>query len=54
MVLLFLLVCGLLVLPGPSTEMLGSYINAVTAAGWTAVALILLFLYYVFRTEGKR
>ena len=52
--LLFLTVCGILTLPGSSSDMLGTYIHSVTAASWTALALILLFLFYIFRTEGKR
>ncbi|MBQ8641673.1 MAG: hypothetical protein IJ480_05590 [Clostridia bacterium] len=52
--LLFLWVCMILALPGPVSASLTPYVPFVTAAGWIAVALILVFLAYVVYTAKKR
>ena len=52
--LLFFCVCMLLALPGPVSVSLTPYVPFVTAAGWIAVALIVIFLAYVVYTAKKR
>lgn len=54
LVLLFLVVCLLLAAPIPASASLTPYIRFVTAAGWLAVVLIVVFLAYVVYTAKKR
>lgn len=51
---LFVVVCLLLASPGPASAALAPYIRFVTAAGWTAAALIVAFVAYVVYTAKKR
>ncbi len=51
---LFVLVCMLLAQPGPVSASLTTYMQFVTASGWTAVFCIVAFLAYVVYTAKKR
>ncbi|MBR5444981.1 MAG: hypothetical protein IKV57_02595 [Clostridia bacterium] len=51
---LFVIVCLLLAAPAPASAVITPYIRFVTAAGWTAVLLIVAFLAYVVYTAKKR
>lgn len=51
---LFMVVCLLLAQPVPASAALTPYLRFVTAAGWIAVVLILVFLAYVVYTAKKR
>ena len=50
---LFVIVCLLLAAPAPASAVT-PYIRFVTAAGWIAVFLIVVFLAYVVYTAKKR
>jgi len=51
---LFVIVCLLLAAPAPASAAVTPYIRFVTAAGWIAVFLIVVFLAYVVYTAKKR
>ncbi len=51
---LFLSVCMLFAHPMPVPAELHSLMQFVTASGWTAVALIVVFLCYAMHRTGKR
>jgi len=51
---LFLSVCLLLAAPSPASVPPTPYLQFVTAAGWIAVVLIVIFLAYVVYTAKKR